>query len=37
MSPIQQYAIPELLADRNVFGLARVGAGKTLAFVIPIV
>ena len=37
MTPIQQHVIPELLARNNVLGLARVGSGKTLAYLIPII
>ena len=31
-SPIQEQAIPELLAGRDVIGQAQTGTGKTAAF-----
>ena len=34
--PIQARAIPVLLAGRDVIGQAHTGAGKTLAFALPI-
>lgn len=34
-TPIQQQAIPEVLAGRDMFGLARTGTGKTAAFALP--
>ncbi|CAL5971838.1 ATP-dependent_RNA helicase [Hexamita inflata] len=37
LTAIQSYVIPELMARNNVFGLARVGSGKTLSFLIPII
>jgi ATP-dependent RNA helicase DeaD len=34
-TPIQRMAIPELLAGRDVVGLAQTGTGKTAAFSLP--
>ncbi len=34
-TPIQQMAIPEALAGRDVLGKAQTGTGKTAAFVLP--
>src|SRR5688572_27940628 len=34
-SPIQEQAIPELLAGRDVIGQAQTGTGKTAAFGLP--
>src|SRR5690242_20510807 len=36
-SPIQEQAIPSLLAGRDVIGQAQTGTGKTAAFGLPIV
>ncbi|GDY27537.1 DEAD/DEAH box helicase [Agarivorans sp. Toyoura001] len=35
-SPIQQQAIPLVLAGKNVMGAAQTGTGKTASFVLPI-
>lgn len=35
MTQIQTYAIPKLLAGKDVLGAAKTGSGKTLAFVVP--
>ncbi|MEZ4583722.1 MAG: DEAD/DEAH box helicase, partial [Caldilineaceae bacterium] len=35
-TPIQQQAIPAVLAGRDVLGLAQTGTGKTAAFAVPI-
>lgn len=34
-TPIQQQAIPHVLAGRDILGLAQTGTGKTAAFVLP--
>ena len=35
-TPIQQKAIPPVLAGQDIMGLAQTGTGKTAAFVLPI-
>jgi len=35
-TPIQQQAIPTILAGKDVLGLAQTGTGKTAAFMLPI-
>lgn len=36
-TPIQKRAIPAILANQNIIGIARTGSGKTLAYLIPVV
>ncbi|MBC8464996.1 MAG: DEAD/DEAH box helicase, partial [Parcubacteria group bacterium] len=36
-SPIQDMAIPHILAGRDVVGLAETGTGKTAAFLLPLI
>ena len=36
-TPIQQEAIPVVMAGKDIFGIARTGTGKTAAFAIPII
>ena len=36
-TPIQEEAIPEILAGHDVLGLAQTGTGKTAAFALPII
>lgn len=36
-SPIQDQIIPEILAGRDVIGLAETGTGKTAAFLLPVI
>lgn len=35
-TPIQQQAIPHILAKRDILGLAQTGTGKTAAFILPV-
>lgn len=35
-TPIQEHCIPEVLAGKDVIGVAKTGRGKTLAFALPI-
>src|SRR5271154_6328907 len=36
-TPIQRKAMPLILKDKDVVGMARTGSGKTAAFVIPLI
>ncbi|WP_287130971.1 DEAD/DEAH box helicase [Candidatus Cyanaurora vandensis] len=36
-TPIQELAIPQLLAGRDVIGCARTGTGKTAAYTLPLI
>ncbi|MBI4023101.1 DEAD/DEAH box helicase [Candidatus Berkelbacteria bacterium] len=36
-TPIQDEAIPQVLAGRDVIGLANTGTGKTAAFILPLI
>lgn len=36
-TPIQERAIPQILAKRDILGLAQTGTGKTAAFILPTV
>ena len=37
LTPIQEKAIPHLIAGRDLIGQARTGSGKTLAFAVPLI
>ncbi len=36
-TPVQEQAIPQILAGRDIFGSARTGTGKTAAFALPLI
>ncbi len=36
-TPVQEQAIPAILAGRDLFGVAQTGTGKTAAFALPII
>ena len=36
-TPVQEQAIPHILAGRDIFGSARTGTGKTAAFALPLI
>ncbi len=36
LTPVQEKAIPHLMAGRDLIGQARTGSGKTLAFAVPL-
>jgi ATP-dependent RNA helicase RhlE len=35
-TPIQQKAFPIIMSGRNVVGIAQTGAGKTFAYLLPL-
>ncbi len=36
-TPVQEQAIPQILAGRDIFGSSRTGTGKTAAFALPLI